>query len=466
MKKLTALILAFIMIFSTLPVVFAADSYKCSCDTTPIIYVKGRTNIYKDRYDELNDENMAETNITGDTGSLVETAANIVSSLGVALLTDKWDNYCDVLFEEIRPIYDQYKLNNDGEKDEGSKTGIDPNWDVDNIIKNLKTDGVRHGHTSNGLNWPQYMQFQYDMRLDPCVNAKDLKKLIDAVKEETGHNVAGFKKPTGEVKRRIIFNGHPDAAWEWPFKYKFTYLGFDIHMLVCFAGAVYVLVTAILKIAGVFSASTAMKVGLIGLVFAPFWFGLYFMWNKKRVVDGANDNLSGCYIGMAILKFLKDEGIELENTEIGVVLTGSEEAGLRGAKAWAEAHKDEMSDVPTFVYSYDTIAQSEQLMVNYRDLNSTVKVDKDVSDLFYEACQELGIPCKKGMVPPLGGATDSAAFAQAGMRATGITALNHALPDFYHTRLDTPDALNKDCLEKCFAASVKVLEMFDNGAKQ
>ena len=190
------------------------------------------------------------------------------------------------------------------------------------------------------------------------------------------------------------------------------------------------------------------------------------MWNKKRVVDGANDNLSGCYIGMAILKYLKDEGIELENTEIGVVLTGSEEAGLRGAKAWCEAHADEFNDVPTFVYSYDTIAQSEQLMVNYRDLNATVKVDKDVSDLFYEACQDLGIPCKKGFVPPLGGATDSAAFAQAGMRSTGITALNHALPDFYHTRLDNPDALNKDCLAKCFAASVKVLEMFDDGAKQ
>ena len=86
--------------------------------------------------------------------------------------------------------------------------------------------------------------------------------------------------------------------------------------------------------------------------------------------------------------------------------------------------------------------------------------------MYYEACQELGIHCGKGVVPPLGGATDSAAFAQAGMRSTGITALNHALPDFYHTRLDTPDALNKKCLADCFAASVKVLEKFDNGAKQ
>ena len=295
------------------------------------------------------------------------------------------------------------------------------------------------------------------------------KKIVDKFfKEETGHNAAGFKKPTGEVKRRIIFNGHPDAAWEWPFKYKFTYLGFDIHMIVCFIGAFYTLGLAIARLAGAFAANEALAttLGLIGLVFTPFWFGLYFMWNKNRVVDGANDNLSGCYIGMAILKMLKDEGIELENTEIGVVLTGSEEAGLRGAKAWAERHKDEFNDVPTFVYSYDTIAQNEQLMVNYRDLNGTVKVDKDVSDLFIEACEELNIPCKKGMVPPLGGATDSAAFAQAGLRATGVTALNHALPDFYHTRLDTPDALNPSCLANCFAASVKVLEKFDNGAKQ
>ncbi len=295
------------------------------------------------------------------------------------------------------------------------------------------------------------------------------KKVVDKLfKEKIGHNVAGFKKPTGEVKRRIIFNGHPDASWEWPFKYKFTYLGFDIHMIVCFIGAFYTLGIAIAAVAGAFEANPelATKLGLGGLAFTPFWFGLYFMWNEKRIVDGANDNLSGCYMGMAILKMLKDEGIEFENTEVGVIFSGSEEAGLRGAKAWCEAHANEFNDVPTFVYSYDTITQPEYLQVNYRDLNGTVKVDKDVSDLFYEACEELKIPCGKGMVPPLGGATDSAAFAQAGMRATGITALNHALPDFYHTRLDTPDALNKECLAYCFAASVKVLEMFDNGAKQ
>ena len=74
--------------------------------------------------------------------------------------------------------------------------------------------------------------------------------------------------------------------------------------------------------------------------------------------------------------------------------------------------------------------------------------------------------CKKGWVPPLGGATDSAAFAQAGFRATGVTGLNHKLEDYYHTRRDTYDNMNKEGLAGCFAVSVKALEMFDNGAKQ
>ena len=293
------------------------------------------------------------------------------------------------------------------------------------------------------------------------------KKSVDFLfPEKTGHNVTAIKKCSGEVKRRVFFNGHPDAAWEWPVNYKLGGVGFEGHAIICGLGAVYFIVISILRLAGAFDVATANKLGLWGLIFAPFWFGLYFMWNKKRIVDGANDNLSGCYMGISILKALKDEGIELENTELGVILSGSEEAGLRGAKAWCEQHKGEFDDVPTIIFSYDTIHDPKYLMTNYRALNGTVKADKDVCDLFMEACKELDIPCRKGWVPPLGGATDSAAFAQAGFRATGVTGLNHKLESYYHTRRDTYDNMDKNGLAGCFAASVKALEMFDNGAKQ
>ncbi len=300
------------------------------------------------------------------------------------------------------------------------------------------------------------------------------KKAVDRFFPElTGHNVTATKKPKGEVKRRIFFNGHPDAAWEWPVNYKLGGVGFEGHAVLCGIGAVYYIVVSVialaqngLKFGMIDSGSFACTLGLWGLLFVPFLVGLYWMWNKNRIVDGANDNLSGCYMGIAILKALKDEGIEFENTEVGVILSGSEEAGLRGAKAWCEAHKGEFDDVPTFIISYDTIHDPKYLMTNYRDLNGTVKADKDVSDLFMEAAKAADIPCKKGWVPPLGGATDSAAFAQAGFRATGVTGLNHKLEDYYHTRRDTYDNMNAEGLANCFAASVKALEMFDNGAKQ
>ncbi len=299
------------------------------------------------------------------------------------------------------------------------------------------------------------------------------KKLVDPFfKEKTGHNVTAIKKCKGETKRRLVFNGHPDAAWEWPVNYKLGGVGFEGHALLGFAGAFYYLALSIIamvnsRVVGVADMSQGLtKAGLWGLLFVPFLFALYFMVNYRRVVDGANDNLSGCYMGIAILKSLKDEGIELENTELAVVLTGSEEAGLRGSKAWCEQHKDDFRDVPTFFFSYDTIHDPKYLMANYRDLNGTVKADKDVSDLFMEGAQAVGAPCKKGWVPPLGGATDNAAFTQAGYRSTGITGLNHKLEDYYHTRRDTYDNMNAEGLAHCYAASVKALEMFDNGAKQ
>ena len=300
------------------------------------------------------------------------------------------------------------------------------------------------------------------------------KKLLDPIfKKKTSHNVTAIKKCTGETKRRIIFNGHPDATWEWPVNYAFGGVGFEGHAISVALGAVYFLVLSIIKVIAVGVAPAMPQLsdkltiaGLVGLIFVPLMIGLYFMVNYRRVVDGANDNLTGCYMGIAVLKYLQDEGIELENTEVGVILTGSEEIGLRGSKAWAEAHKGEFQDVPTFFYAFDTINESKYLMANYRDLNGTVKSDKEVADLFYEAAIEAGVPCTKGWIPPLGGAVDAAGFTQGGFRAAGVTGLNHKLERYYHTRLDSYDNMNKEGIANCFAATVKTLEMFDNGAKQ
>ncbi len=272
-------------------------------------------------------------------------------------------------------------------------------------------------------------------------------------------NVTAIRPCNGETKRRIFINGHVDAAWEWPLNYYFNGIVFEAHGVVAVVGVLYYIALSICRLAG--AGKWVLTAGLIGIVFVPAWIGLCFLRNKRLVVDGANDNLTGCYLGIAVLKEMEEQGITLENTEIGVILTGSEESGLRGAKAWCKAHKEEFSDVPTYIYSFDTIHDPKFLMVNKRDLNSTLKADAELADLFLKGAENAGVPCKSGYVPPMGGATDSAAFTKGGFRSIGITGLNHKLEDYYHTRRDSYDNLNAEGIENCYKAIVHTIRLID-----
>ncbi len=279
---------------------------------------------------------------------------------------------------------------------------------------------------------------------------------------KTGTNVTAIRPCRGETKRRIFLNGHIDAAWEWPLNYHFGGIVFEANGVGATLGVIYYVFLAICVLCG--AGTWTQTAAYIGLIFIPFWIGLLFLRNKNRVVDGANDNLSGCYMGIALLKAMEENGITLENTELGVILSGSEESGLRGAKAWSKVHKTDYADVPTFIYSFDTIHDPRFLMSNERDLNGTLKTDAELSRLFLESAEEVGVPCSKGWVPPFGGATDSAAFTQGGFRAVGITGLNHNLEKYYHTRMDNCENLNPAGLENCYRATVRLLEKIDGGA--
>ena len=287
---------------------------------------------------------------------------------------------------------------------------------------------------------------------------------------KTSHNLTAIRPSTGETKCRVLFNGHIDAAWNFPVNERWGGVAYTIHAIVAIIGVIYMFVLSIIRTVQTNAAWNVLTpssnpvmfwLGIASVVFLPLIIGMYWMWDEKVVVDGANDNLTGCYMGIAILKAMEEEGLQLEHTEVGVVLSGSEEAGLRGIKAWCAKHKGEFDDVPTYIYSFDTLHDERFLMVNFRDLNATVPIDEETGMRFMDSAKELGIPCQRGMVPPLGGATDSAAFAQGGYKVAGITALNHVLEDYYHTIHDTYTNLNPKCLSDTYAVTVNCLRRLD-----
>ncbi len=192
-KKILSLILCVVMLMSILSLAmtaFAEDEadYKCNCGVTPVVYIKGRTNIYKDPSLGTDSENMAETNFTSLKDNIPEIALNIVTTLGMGFLTENWDAYCDAIFEAVAPVYDQYKLSDEGEIN--NKSGISLEYKIENLVEKIKTkeNGVKANHTKNARDWAQFIQFQYDIRLDPRKNAQDLNTFIKAVMQETGHD--------------------------------------------------------------------------------------------------------------------------------------------------------------------------------------------------------------------------------------------------------------------------------------
>ena len=291
------------------------------------------------------------------------------------------------------------------------------------------------------------------------------KKLLDPFfPKKTSHNVVAVRKPKGEVKRRIIFSGHADSANEW----RFTYYGGSKLLVpiigLSFVGILLGLVLGIWAVAAghAFSAADSGALNVMRYVFLawiPILFTALFFENKKRPVMGANDDLTGCFISMAVVKYMQQHDIRFENTEVWVVLTGSEEAGLRGAKAFCKAHKNELSDVETVFVGLDTIRYYDFAAVYSRDLTGTVKNDAGACALVKEAAKQTGLDLPYKSV--FFGATDAAAVTQAGMKAVSVAAMDPAPAKYYHTRLDTADNLDIKTVEAVLGVALETAFLFD-----
>ena len=286
------------------------------------------------------------------------------------------------------------------------------------------------------------------------------KKMLDRFfKEKESGNVIAVRKATGETKKRIIISGHTDSAPEWTYTYKLGSHGVIMVAGYAVAGLLYTAATTGMILADK-KPSVAKKMVSGQSLFYPAYSALYKFTNSKRYVDGANDDLTGCYIASAVMKYLSDNNISFENTEVIAMLAGGEECGLRGSKAFFEAHPEYKNDgVDTVFISVDTVRDEDYMMIYEKDMTGMVKNDKRVCELLRRAGERQGKDIPVGAIPL--GSTDAAAASQAGIAAASIVAMDPAPAQYYHTRLDTADILVPECIEKMLKITLDAIFDFD-----
>lgn len=287
------------------------------------------------------------------------------------------------------------------------------------------------------------------------------KKMLDPFfKKAESSNVICTRKASGETKRRIIIGGHMDSTYEW----RYTYVGgAKMVTFIVVAAILSLLITLGLSVAGLFVGNkTAEIVMLVVQALAiPALVAVMFFVNWKLAVDGAADDLTGVFASMATLLYLRNNDIRFENTEVVAVSMGAEEEGLRGSKAFAEAHGEEYAKdgVETVFVALDTLRDYDFMGIVTKDMTATVGLDKQACALMKKAADNAGVPVSFTTTPL--GSTDAAAMQQGGIKSVAMTSMDPAPARYYHTRLDNVSVLEMKTLEDALKVVLETVFLFD-----
>lgn len=273
------------------------------------------------------------------------------------------------------------------------------------------------------------------------------------------HNVIGDIEPEGPAESTLIFSGHMDSTPEFIWWYWFK--GWGARMMV-FAGFSWLLLPLFYAVALVADFTVWMSIPwLVFVALSPLSLAFFFI-HGKRVVPGAQDNLSGVAVAFEVARRLAN-GDRLERTRIRVVSFGAEECGLKGSGAYARRYREQLKAENTHVVNLDGIMEIDHMFVIQRELMAMQTHHAPLVDKLLESFERAGLPPKRGTIP-IGG-TDASSFSARGIPAASIVGMPMGkLHPTYHTRLDTLDCLDPVTMDRMSAVLVDFARAWDRSS--
>ena len=135
-----------------------------------------------------------------------------------------------------------------------------------------------------------------------------------------------------------------------------------------------------------------------------------------------------------------------------------EECGLCGSNAWYGSHRDLCRDA--VVLNIDSPLRSSDLVVLTKDVNGLVDLSSSLASEVCQVAGSMGYEVRTGSLPLMGGASDAASAARAGLEAVTLMGipLSGAASDIIHTKEDTLDKLDQHTLEEVVSICIKFVE--------
>jgi hypothetical protein len=159
----------------------------------------------------------------------------------------------------------------------------------------------------------------------------------------------------------------------------------------------------------------------------------------RKVVPGANDNLSGVGVVLALARRLKEE--PLEGLRVLLVSTGSEEALEEGMQGFAANWWPRLPRESTRVLVVDSVGSQDLIVPEREGMLIPRRYDAAFKDLVESAARSIGIDVHRGM--NFSFTSDAFIALRDGYRTCMIGSINHRKePANYHWPSDHADNLN------------------------
>lgn len=305
-----------------------------------------------------------------------------------------------------------------------------------------------------------------------------LKGLLQFLtRKGTSSNVFGIIEPNQQPKIYLIFGGHTDSAKQMRLAVR-SKLFVNIVMVLAILFPIFTFILSLMKFSyqliglsyKIYYQGQIIEWSIfdwiyytVGFVLLIFYLILHYGLIGETVVMGANDNLSGTAVVLALAQHFKRN--RPEHTGLIFLSTGSEECGEKGAKNFAKMHPEYKKNSYSIIF--ECVGGGDEMLVVERDFMHDTKYSKEVVTLVEKAHEKLRekgfntIPFNRAILPL--GSSDASALGKKGFKTTFIVGLDHFTdkPKAWHSTTDTIENIDKDFLMQTIALGIQIVEIVD-----